>query len=350
MKNLRVKNIYAFSLLGLLFSITLIFISNLVTAERKFWTEFYQTADVVDFSVMKRTPPDKPITLMFVGDIMLDRGVEYMIKTAGKENWCWPFLKITDDLKQADVLFGNLESVISDKGKKVGSIYSFRADPKAIEGLIYARFDVLSIANNHIFDYGREAMEDSFLRLKQAGIDCVGGGFSEKEARSPVIKEVKSTNPSTSSGQAKIAFLAYTNLGSKHWQAKENQSGIVWLDEKITEDIKAAREKSDIVVVSMHFGEEYQLEPNLEQRYFARLAIDSGADLVIGHHPHVVQRIEKYKEGYIVYSLGNFVFDQGFSEETMRGLLLEVLIEDAKIKEVVPKEIRINRFFQPEIK
>lgn len=341
MINHRIKNIYVFPLLGLLFLITLNFISNLVTTERKFWTEFYQTADVVDFSGMKRTLLDKPITLMFVGDIMLDRGVEYVIETAGKDNWHWPFLKIADDLKQADVLFGNLESVISDKGKKVGSIYSFRADPKAIEGLIYAGFDVLSVANNHIFDYGREAMEDSFLRLKQAGIDYVGGGFSEKEAHSPLIKEVKGI---------KIAFLAYTNLGSKYWQAKENNSGIAWLDERIGEDIKVAKSQADLIIVSMHWGEEYEPQPNSEQKYFTRLAVDSGADLVVGHHPHIVQLIEECKGGYVAYSLGNFVFDQGFSEETMRGLILEVLIEDAKIKEVIPKEIRINRFFQPEIK
>lgn len=281
-----------------------------------------------------------PIILMFVGDIILDRGVEYMIEKYGEGDWRFPFLKITDYLREADILFGNLESIISDKGKKVGSVYSFRADPEVIEGLNYAGFDVISVANNHIFDYGRSAMEDYFKRLKKAGIDFVGGGFSEKQARSGVTKEVNRT---------KITFLTYTNLGSPYWQATDEKSGIAWLDERIERDIKKAKENSDLVIVSMHFGEEYQSQPNSEQKNFAYLAIDSGADLVIGHHPHVVQPNEKYKAGFIFYSLGNFVFDQSFSEETMRGQMLKVIIENGKIKEAVPKEIKINNFFQPEL-
>lgn len=289
----------------------------------------------------------KSITLIFVGDIMLDRGVKYMIEKYGNGDFKFPFLKIADYLKNADILFGNLEGPISDKGLKVGSIYSFRNEPKAIEGLIFAGFDILSVANNHIFDYGREALEDTFLKLKEAGIDYVGGGFNEKEAHSPLIKEI---NPSTGSGQVKIAFLAYTNLGSPYWAAKGEDSGISWLDEgRMKEDIKEAKNQADIVIVSIHFGEEYQSQPTQQQRDFVHLVIDSGADLVIGHHPHVIQEIEKYKNGYIAYSLGNFVFDQGFSERTMKGLLLKVLIENEKIKEVIPIEIKINKYFQPEI-
>jgi len=280
------------------------------------------------------------IVIFAVGDIMLDRGVEYMVEKYGEGDFKFPFLKITDVLKKADLLFGNLESVISDKGIKVGSIYSFRAEPEAIEGLTYAGFNILSVANNHIFDYGREAMEDNFKRLKEAGIDYVGGGFNEKEVRSGIIKEIKGT---------KIIFLAYNNLGSEYWRATETKSGIGWLDEKIKEDIKLAKEKSDLVIVSFHWGEEYQNQPNDEQKYFAHLAIDSGADLVIGHHPHVIQPIEKYKGGWMAYSLGNFVFDQYFSEETMKGLMLEIAIENKKIKETIPREIKISQKYRPAI-
>jgi len=282
----------------------------------------------------------KTIKLMFVGDIMLDRGVEYQIKKQEEPDWRFPFLKSADFLKQADILFGNLESVISDKGKKVGSIYSFRAEPESIEGLTYAGFDVLSVANNHIFDYGRNAMEDSFKRLESVGIDFIGAGFSQKQAHSPAIKEIN---------KIKIAFLGYNNLGSKIWEAGENSSGIAWLDEKIKEDIKEAKEKANLVIVSIHFGDEYQTKPNLTQKYYAHLAIDAGADLVVGHHPHVVQSVEEYKEGFIAYSLGNFVFDQGFSEDTMKGILLEVLVEGSKIEKIIIRKIKINNSFQPEI-
>jgi len=278
------------------------------------------------------------IIILAVGDIMLNRGVEYMVKKEGSGDFKFPFFKIADYFKKADILFGNLESVISDKGVKVGSIYSFRAEPQAIDGLVFTGFDILSVANNHIFDYGREAMEDNFKKLKEVGIDYLGGGFNEKEARSGIIKEIKGT---------KITFLAYTNKGTEYWQAIGNRSGIGWLDERIKEDIKKAKEKSDLVIVSLHFGEEYQTKPNEEQKYFAQLAIDSGADLVIGHHPHIVQLVEKYKDGVIAYSLGNFVFDQYFSEETMKGLLLEIIIENKKIKKIVPREIKISDFYQP---
>ncbi|PIV45302.1 MAG: hypothetical protein COS25_00520, partial [Candidatus Nealsonbacteria bacterium CG02_land_8_20_14_3_00_37_10] len=97
---------------------------------------------------------EQPIKIILVGDIMLDRGVEYMVEKEGKGDFRFPFIKIADYLKGADIVFGNLEGVISDKGIKVGSIYSFRANPKAIEGLIFAGFNVLSLANNHAFDYG----------------------------------------------------------------------------------------------------------------------------------------------------------------------------------------------------
>jgi len=287
------------------------------------------------------------ITLMLVGDIMLDRGVEYMVEKYDDGDFKFPFLKIADDLKGAKLLFGNLEGPISDKGTKVGSIYSFRNDPKAIEGLSYAGFDVISLANNHAFDYGREALEDTFLRLKTAGIDYVGAGFNEGEAyggSTPVIKEIEGT---------KIGFLAYTNLGPEIWKATERNSGIAWINEndfeKIKKDIENAKSQADILIVSLHSGEEYLSELTQFQIEFSKAAIDAGANIVIGHHPHVIQRNEKYKDGWIFYSLGNFVFDQAFSEKTMQGQIVEVLIENGKIKEVIPKEVKINNYFQPEV-
>lgn len=347
MRNQKIKNSISLFLLLLLSCLVLLFSIYIKNLNREIFF-LYLEAGLPQLNSLK------PITLMFVGDIMLDRGVKYMIKQDGQGDWKFPFLKIADDLKRTELLSGNLEGPISDKGVKVGSIYSFRNEPEVIGGLIFAGFDILSVANNHIFDYGRGAMEDSFLRLKEARIDYVGGGFDEKEAYSPRIKEVRGV---------KIAFLSFTNLGTKYWSAKENRSGIAWLTaENLEGGIKKAKTEGDLVIVSIHFGEEYRLSPTPEQEFFAHLAIDSGADLVIGHHPHVIQPIEKYKGGYIAYSLGNFVFDQAFSEETMKGLMLKVLVENGlprqnfeknlirgKIKEVIPIEIKINQYFQPEM-
>lgn len=284
----------------------------------------------------------KTVSLVFTGDIMLNRRVEMMMMANG--DYRFPFLKIADDLAEADLLFGNLEGPISDKGTKVGSIYSFRANPEAIEGLEFAGFDVLSLANNHAFDYGREALEDTFSRLKEAGIDYVGAGPDAEKAFGLVIREVNGL---------KIGYLAYTNLGPKAWRAGQSSPGLAWVNEEsfaeLKKNISLARAKSDILIVSIHAGEEYIKEPTPFQASFSRLAIDSGADIVIGHHPHITQKSEEYNGGYIFYSLGNFVFDQSFSSQTMQGQIVKVLIEDGKIKEALPVDVKLNESFQPEL-
>lgn len=296
----------------------------------------------VENQVQYILPQTPTATLLFVGDIMLDRGVEAQIKT--HQDWRWPFLNIADTLQEADIVFGNLESIISDKGKRVGSIYSFRADPLAMEGLTYAGFDVLSIANNHSLDYGREALEDTLSRLGDAEIAYTGTGFSKSEAHSPAVLYINETE---------IGFLAYAGLGPSNWAAGENYSGIAWIDENtlsvLVEDILRAKSKTDIIIVSLHAGEEYTKDPSEFQRVFAKTAIDAGADLVIGHHPHVVQSIEQYKGKTIAYSLGNFIFDQDFSADTMQGLMLKVLVQNKKIQEVIPLKTKINSSFQVEL-
>ena len=282
------------------------------------------------------------ITVFAVGDIMLDRGVEYMINKQGNGDFKFPFLEIADEFKSADIVFGNLESVISDKGRKVGSIYSFRAEPEAIQGLQFAGFDILSLANNHMLDYTREAMEDTMKRLEKASIDYVGAGFNQGQAFSLKIKEIENT---------KIGFLAYTNLGAESWKAGKDYSGMAWISEqdieKIQKDIEKAKKETDVLIISIHAGEEYSTNITDFQEKFAHSCIDAGADIIIGHHPHVVQKIEKYKGKYIAYSLGNFVFDQGFSEETMEAILLDIKIKDKKIDKVIPQKIKISNFFQP---
>ena len=281
--------------------------------------------------------------IAFVGDVMLARGVRSVIENYGRGDFRFPFLKIGGNLQNYDLLFGNLEGAISDQGENLGSAYSFRMEPKAIDGLKYAGFNVLSVANNHIGDWGADAMKDTFKRLSEAGIFYVGGGFDKEEPYEPRIIEVNGM---------KIAFLGFSQFGKNYLESGGiNKSGIAVIDEeKIGTAVKKARAEADIVVVSFHWGEEYQAEPNEYQKRIGHLAIDAGADLVIGHHPHVIQPIEKYKDSYIAYSLGNFVFDQNFSEETTKGLLLEAVISGGKIASLNPLEIKISENFQPFLK
>jgi len=277
-------------------------------------------------------------TMLFVGDIMLSRSVGAYMQKMG--DYTLPFLNIADFLKGADLTFANLENPVSSRGINVGSKYSFRADPKTIEGLKYAGFDVVSIANNHMWDYGREAFLDTMTHLTEAGISFVGGGHNFEEAHKPVIKDVNGI---------KVAFLAYTEF-LQSVAAGENLAGITNFNiEQIKRDVAVANQQGDLVVVSFHWGDEYQTKHNQKQEQFAKAAIDAGAGLIIGHHPHVVQEVERYKDGWIAYSLGNFVFDQNFSKETTRGLALKAVINNGKISEIQEIPVKISNQYQPEL-
>lgn len=287
----------------------------------------------------RRKVIDETATLIFVGDIMLSRSVGKIMQQ--KNDWNWPFEKSADYLSSADLTFGNLEGPISDKGRNVGSIYSFRADPKVIGGLKFAGFDIVSIANNHIGDWSKLAMDDTFKILKDNGIDYAGGGLSEREAHSAKIKEIK---------EIKFGFLGYTALGAKYTEAVGSSSGVAWLNkERMIKDINEAKKISDIVVVSIHFGDEYKQAANNFQKDIAHAAIDNGATLVIGHHPHVVEEVEQYKNGWIAYSLGNFIFDQAFSKETMEGELFKVTLNKTRILKAEPVKILISKEFQASV-
>lgn len=333
-------------LILILFSGTILFVSAVFLIPPKVIDIIPEPAKISEDNSDQKAETETPerISLILVGDIMLGRGVEYMVKKHGQEDFRFPFLKIADYLNEFDIVFGNLEGMISDKGSKVGSIYSFRVKPEAIEGLKFAGFNVLSLANNHALDYTKLALEDCLERLSNEEIKYVGAGFSENEAYSLVIKETK---------KVKIGFLAYTDLGPEVWRARKENSGIAWISkndfERIEKDIKNAKSQADILIVSLHSGEEYVQKLTEFQTEFSKMAIDAGADIIAGHHPHVIQLNEIYNSGHIFYSLGNFIFDQSFSEETMTGQIIEILIEDKKIKEVIPLNIKINQYYQPTI-
>ncbi|MCG2690175.1 CapA family protein, partial [Candidatus Parcubacteria bacterium] len=260
-------------------------------------------------------------------------------------DFTFPFQKIKASFAGADLIFGNLESVISDKGYQVGSIYSFRAEPEAIEGLKFAGFSVVNLAQNHALDYTTAALEDTMIRLKANGIEYIGAGLDAQEAFGLKVKEIKGTF---------IGFLGYTNLGPNSWRAGlENKTGIAWIDKEsfpsLRENIQTAKQQVDILIVSLHAGEEYQVEPTLFQKDFANLVISEGADLVLMHHSHIIQPLEKIGGKFVAYGLGNFIFDQAFSKETMEGGFLEITLQNKAISEVVLKKVQLNEFYQPEL-
>lgn len=286
---------------------------------------------------------EENITIIAVGDIMLSRWVAK--ETLKNKDYKYPFLKTADVLKDADLTFGNLEGPITSGREILINEMRFRADPEVAGGLEFAGFDILSLANNHFGDFGRRGMEDTFKFLKEKNIDFAGAGRNNSEARSVSIKEVK---------QKKIGFLAYSDLSftQKAYAAGEKEAGIALMNiENLKADIEEAKKEADFLIVSMHAGEEYQRLPTSWQKEFAHTAIDCGADLILGHHPHILQPYEKYKGKYIFYSLGNFVFDQDTPKETKESVILKLVLNysSLQIEKLETTPILIKKYSQPEI-
>ena len=263
----------------------------------------------------------EPITLLFGGDCTF--AVHYDINT--KDNYQRTFEQIPW-IADADITMINLESCISNRGTKVEKEFNFRMKPKYLPVLKLAGIDIVNLANNHTIDYGKIAFEDTFHYLDSMGIKYTGAGMNLAEARKPVIVDVKSK---------KIGFLGY----SFAFRAYDNSFGTVPIDTNIIkEDIANLRqnEKVDFVIINFHWGVEGKNYPKLSQQIIARSVIDNGADLIIGHHPHVMQGIEKYKDKYIVYSLGNFIFG-GNSRKKHYTFLYKVEINQGGIvPQIIP--------------
>ena len=281
----------------------------------------------------------QPVTLLFAGDIMLSRSVGDSMNA--KHDWTWPFARIASVTASADLAFANLETTVSTRGVKNGCGFCFRADPNAVAGLVSAGFDVLSVANNHIWDFGPQAFADTLGYLAVSDISAVGGGRNDVEARTPVVRTVRG---------ARIAYLAYTDLLPASAGALASRSGAnIWDEQLMKEDVALARSMADVVVVSFHTGTEYEIMHNATQERIYHAIIDAGADLVVGTHPHVVQDVERYNGKWIAYSLGNFVFDQNWSDETRKGLMLSATVEKGRITDVSQIPVDISKHYQVSI-
>lgn len=278
---------------------------------------------IVDKNIEVATSSSKNV-LIFGGDIMLSRTVN--AKMEKYNNYNWPLEKIASLFNEADLAIANLESpfIFSNNYQVLTGSFSFKANPKSVSALTLAGFDVLSLANNHILNQGQKGLEDTYRVLTEAKIDYVGS-FEHNL----IIKERNGV---------KFAFLAYTY----------DKSDLIadLYDNSISLDIAKAKEQSDVVIVLMHAGTEYTSKPNQTQIDFAHLVIDSGADLVVGTHPHWPQIIEQYKNKTIIYSLGNLVFDQMWSKETSQGLVVKVYFDGKEQSNIEYLPISIKDYGQ----
>ena len=241
-------------------------------------------------------PPPPRVVLAAVGDLMFARDVVDLMQQHGAG---YPFARVAPLFEGADLRIGNLEGTFTDRGVAQEKTYTFRAPPALAHGLTEAGFDAVSLANNHTLDFGPASLLDTLAATEAAGVATFGAGPTAGQAYAPRVLRAPGGS---------VALLGFNSIfGSP--PATEGAPGVAWANAAALASIARARPEADFVVVMVHWGEEYTGAPNAEQRAFARAAIEAGADVVIGAHPHQLQPWERHRGGVILYSLGNFVFD-----------------------------------------
>lgn len=261
--------------------------------------------DEADYFTARLKKIDERVAMLAFGDLLLDRYIKISMDKYGND---YPFQNIKQSLSGNDFTLANLEGSFTDfsPNKPGPNMASFTFDPKLIPAMKNLGFNIFSLANNHTQDFGRLGLAQSQAYLKQNDIDCFGTFNNDGEIS--VVKDINGL---------KIGFVGYDEFGGSF--------------DAVIAEIKNLKPQVDHVVVMPHWGIEYQTVNSPGQREKGRQFIDAGADLVLGGHPHVVQPLEIYKGRLIVYSMGNFVFDQIFSAQVQRGLAIGAIFTKDEI-------------------
>ncbi len=262
------------------------------------------------------------ISLLVTGDIMPGRSVNKYLRETG--DFDQPFRSMSY-LKEDDIVFVNLESPVTDWCETRLGGFKFCSDARIIPAMLNAGIDIANIANNHINNEGDEGVKQTIDLLQAVGIKVTGTSVSVKV-------NVRGKT---------FGFLGYNEVG-------KNPIGISGGNKtRMVEDIKKLDQEVDNVIVQFHWGVEYTNKPNTYQIDLAHAAIDVGADLVVGDHPHWVQGLEIYKDKLIAYSHGNFIFDQQWSKETQEGVVGEYLFNEKGLVDANFYPIVVDESFQP---
>lgn len=257
-------------------------------------------------------------SIMFVGDIMLGRSV--MKKTINEGDSYYPFKKTSEFLNNADITFANLENPIVKNCPETIGGFKFCTNYETAKGLNFAGIDIVSLANNHSENYGLEGLAETKKFLGDNDISYVGDSNF-------IIKEINGT---------KFGFLGFD------YTLKNDLDNDLKL-------IKDSKEKVDVLIVGVHWGDEYKDKANNLQRTIAKKMIEAGTDVIIGGHPHWVEDYEEINGKPVYYSLGNFIFDQMWSEETKKGLIVKMTFDGTSLIKREEFKTYINSIGQPEI-
>ena len=261
--------------------------------------------------------PQRRWTLLAGGDVLLDRTEPEGID---------PFAKVQPNLMSANVAIVNLEMAITERGEPYDKEYVFRAPGSAALTLAGAGVDVVSLGNNHVFDFGRDGLEDTISVLDEVGILRPGAGSNNAEAYAPRIL--------TLDNGVRVAFVSGTAVVPGGFAAGAERAGVAdakWATPRVLAAVRAAASGNDVVVVSLHWGVEREPCPTEEQRTLAQQVVEAGADLILGHHPHVLQPIETFDRTLIAYSLGNFVWHPRYGMTGDTGVL-EVIFDGSRVE------------------
>lgn len=282
-------------------------------------------------SVPAVAAPGPVTTAIAFGDVLTSRTVDRKMVAAG--DFRSPWRAVGERLAAADLAFGNFEGTISRDARPRSGGTSFVSRVGVIEGFRYAGVDFFSLANNHVGDFGASTLLETRRLIREAGIATAGAGANDAEAREPAIIERHGV---------RFAFVTFNAIVGPP-VADEDSPGAAWIHmapwnpfrrselDRVADQVRDARRRADVVIVYPHWGQEYVSRPNADQKRVAHALIDAGADMLIATHPHWVQGAEIYKGRLIAYSLGNFVFDQTWSEETQQGAALDLVFWGPKL-------------------
>ena len=262
----------------------------------------------------EQPPPE--ITISLVGDVLLAAGVEKYIQSQGHD---YPWQEVRPILAGSDFVLGNLECAVATGGEPMeDKQYTFRAHPGVLAGAARTGVNILTLANNHILDFGRQALLETTANLDNYGIKHTGAGINLEQATRPVIIEKNGV---------RLGVLAYTMIFPEGWWvAGPSNPGIASghdLNGMIA-GVKALRSQVDLLVVSIHWGDELADYPRPQEQILAYKLVDAGTDIVFGHHPHVLQGLEYYNGGLVAYSAGNFIFTTSRDMRARQGMILQV--------------------------
>ena len=284
----------------------------------------------ITVEVTKTSTPSSPplITLLFTGQIVPGRCVQTGVEARGNADYIYD--NIRDLISGVDYAIGTLNGTLSNSSPKTGCIRTFIlvGSPEHADAMRRAGFDAMSVATNHIkncvlSNCGQRTFWDTIENLKRVGIAPVGAGRNMAEAMQPMVFTVQGV---------RFAVISLGEIEPMAFASQEKPGIAVLNEDNLRAAIAAARQVGDVVIVMPHWGPEYSATPNWNQRKYAKIAVEAGADLVVGNHPHTVQAIQIINEVPVFYGLGNFVFDQSWSVEVSGSVILQVTFEGTHYK------------------